>query len=92
MQVVIYTKDDCDSCVKGKSWLSENGLSGFEERHMEDKSVQQEMVTLGYTIYHRTKKDEVIGCGAVTVDGIMMTLTTLNELVKDMRSLNDKLD
>ena len=82
MQVVIYTKDDCDSCVKGKSWLMENGLPDFEERHMEDKSVQQEMVALGYTIYiyHYPNKDEIIGCGAITVDGIAMTKTALKEL------------
>ena len=80
MHVVIYTNDDCDSCVKGKSWLKENGFTCFEERHMEDKSVRQEMVALGYVIYHHTKKDGVIGCGAITVVGIKMTLTTLKEL------------
>jgi len=85
MHVVIYTKDDCDPCTKDKSWLVENGLSGFEERHMEDKSVQQEMVALGYTIYHYTKRDEIIGCGAITVDGTMMTLTTLNELFSNLQ-------
>ena len=82
MHVVIYTLKDCDSCEKDKSWLVENGLSGFEERHMEDKSVQQEMVDLGYTIYHYTKRDEIIGCGAITVDGIAMTETALKERVR----------
>ena len=79
MHVIIYTLKDCDSCVKDKSWLVENGLSGFEERRMEDKSVQQELVALGHTIYHYTNKDEIIGCGAITVDGVMVTETTTKE-------------
>ena len=80
MHVVIYTNEDCDPCVATKSWLTENGLSEFDERHMKDKTVQQEMVALGYTIYHYTNKDEIIGCGAITIDGIAMTETTLKEL------------
>jgi len=80
MQVVIYTLKDCDSCVKGKSWLMENGLAGFEERHMEDKSVQQKLAALGHTIYHFTNKDEIIGCGAIAIDGILMTESTLKEV------------
>jgi len=80
MHVVIYTKADCNSCVKDKSWLVENGLSGFEERPMEDKSVQQELAALGHTIYHYTNKDEVIGCCAIAIDGILMTESTLKEV------------
>ena len=59
MEIIVYTKHDCESCAALKSYLKENQLN-FTEKDIETQEVVEELIQSSFIIENFCDENECI--------------------------------